>query len=171
MTDPDEQQQTVPDANPTQGEQEEGPTWNWWLLAIPVLALAVLVVVVLYGANVLDPADLGNDVELFHVVIAGVVVLAILFLIELALLLGRHPDHLEDAEEPAPAPETPAARGGEEPPELEAVETDDVLDGKNVLEVSRPPKWAVEAGVYATTYVEVTHDAVLRLEEIVALRP
>lgn len=151
-------------------EHDEGSAWSWWLLVIPIIAVIDLAVVLLYGANVLVPSDLGDGVELFHIVIAGVIVLAILLIAEIALILGRHPDHLEDEEEPAPGPARQAAREGE-PPEWEAVETDDQLDGKHVVEVSRPPKWAVDAGVYATTYVEVTDDDVLRLEEIVALRP
>lgn len=151
-------------------EDQTGPAWSWWLLVIPILAVLDLIIVLLYGANVLVPSDLGEGVELVHIVIAGAIVLAILLIAEIALILGRHPDHLEDADEPAPGPAREAAREGE-PPEWEAVETDDQLDGKHVVEVSRPPKWAVDAGVYATTYVEVSDDNVLRLEEIVALRP
>lgn len=151
-------------------EEDQGSAWSWWLLVIPILAVLDLIIVLLYGANVLVPSDLGDGVELFHIVIAGIIILAILLIAEIALIFGRHPDHLEDEEEPAPGPAREAAREGE-PPEWEAVETDDQLDGKPVVEVSRPPKWAVEAGVYATTYVDVSDDNVLRLEEIVALRP
>ncbi len=151
-------------------DPDEGSAWSWWLLVIPIIAVIDLVLVLLYGANVLVPSDLGDGVELFHIVIAGLIVLAILLIVEIALVLGRHPDHLEDEEEPAPGPDREAARE-DEPPEWEAVDTDDQLDGKHVVEVSRPPKWAVEAGVYATTYVDVSDESVLRLEEIVALRP
>jgi hypothetical protein len=36
--------------------------------------------------------------------------------------------------------------------------------------MARPPKQSVDAGVYATTYVEIDNSHVLRLEEIVAER-
>ena len=151
-------------------DEDEGPGWNWWLIVIPIVAVLTFVLVLLYGANVLVPADLGADVELWHIVVAGVVVLAVLLIVEIVLLVGRHPEHLEDEEEPAPQPEVVAARR-EEAPDLEALATDDEVDGKKVLEVARPPKGAVEAGVYATTYVDLDNSHVLRLEEIVALRP
>lgn len=151
-------------------EDDEGPGWNWWLVTIPIVAVVTFVIVLLYGSNVLVPADLGEDVELFHIVIAGVFVLVALLIVEFALLLGKHPENLEDVPEPAPAPERPAART-DEAPDLEAVSTDDEVEGRRVVEVARPPKWAVEAGVYATTYVAVDRERVLRLEEIVALRP
>lgn len=150
--------------------ERDGPDWNWWLVTIPIVALATLVLVLLYGANTLEPTDLGDEVELFHIVIAGSLVLLALLIVELVLLLGKHPDNLEDEAEPAPAPDLPAARE-DEAPDLEAVSTDDNVEGRQVLEVARPPKWAVDAGVYATTYVPVDTAHVLRLEEIVALRP
>ena len=152
-------------------DEAEPSDWNWWLLTIPILAVITLVVVLLYGMDVLVPSELGEGVELFHVVLAGTFVLVALLIVEFALLMGKHPENLEDDDEPAPAPERPAARHDEEAPDLEAVATDDEVEGRQVVEVARPPKWAVDAGVYATTYVEVNGQHMLRLEEIVALRP
>lgn len=155
--------------------------FDWWLVAIPIVAVVTIVLVLLYGARILDPTAVHESLTVDHVAIAGLVVLAVLFVVELVLLTGGHPDHLEDAEEPAPGPDRPAAR--EDVPsqagqaaaigsegDLEALSTEDRLEGRSVLEMARPPKSDVDAGVYATTYVEVDNGHVLRLEEMVARR-
>lgn len=155
--------------------------FNWWLVAIPIVALATIIIVLLYGARILDPTAIHESLTVDYIAIGGLVVLAILFVIELVLLTGGHPDHLEDDEEPAPGPDRTAAR--EDVPsqasqaaaigsegDLEALSTEDRLEGRSVLEMARPPKSDVDAGVYATTYVEVDNGHVLRLEEIVARR-
>lgn len=155
-------------------------SFDWWLVAIPVVAVATIVTILLFGARILSPSAIHESLTVGHIAIGGVVVLAILFVIEIVLLMGGHPDHLEDEEEPAPGPETTAAREdipaqadanpiGEEG-DLEALATQDRVEGRDVLEIARPPKNDVDAGVYATTYVEVDHSHVLRLEEIVATR-
>lgn len=159
-------------------DEAEGSGFNWWLTVIPALAVLDLVIVLLYGARILSPSDIGSGVEIVHVVIAGAVILVALLVVEAVLLAGGHPDNLEDDDEPAPGPETTAARDDVqeapspdgETPDLEALATDDEVEGRRVLEMARPPKDAVEAGVYSTTYVEVDHDRVLRVEELVAER-
>lgn len=165
-------------AEPVEADETTGIDFNWWLLVIPVLAVLDLVIVLLYGANMLDPQDIHSEAELLHVVIAGGVVLVALLVVEGILLAGGHPDHLEDEDEPAPGPETPAAREDlpEAPspegqtPDLEALATDDEVEGRRVVELARPPKDRVEAGVYSTTYVEIDTERVLRVEELVAQR-
>lgn len=155
--------------------------FNPWLAVIPAVAVATIVVVLLYGARILDPQAVHPDLTVDHVAFAGLGVLAVLFVVEVVMLAGDHPDHLEDEAEPAPGPDAPAAR--EDLPveedelspvgadgELEALATDDRIEGRDVLEMARPPKGEVDAGVYATTYVEVDRARVLRLEEIVARR-
>lgn len=149
---------------------------DWWLLVIPVLALATFVLVLLYGASILHPSSIHPDASLVHVVIVGAVVLVALLIVEGVLLAGGHPEHLEDEEEPAPGPERPAAREDipteedAEEGDLEALSTDDEVEGRKVLELARPPKTAVDAGVYSTTYVEIDRESVLRVEELVAER-
>ncbi len=153
--------------------------FDWWLIAIPIVAIFTIVVVLLFGARIIDPASVHESLTIGHVAITGLVILAILLVLEIVLLMGGHPDHLEDDEEPAPGPDTPAAREdlpvsqaapiGEEG-EFEALATEDRLKGREVLELARPPKNDVDAGVYATTYVDVDNGHVLRLEEIVARR-
>lgn len=159
----------------TEPEEPRSSGWNWWLITIPTLAVITFVVVLLFGANTLQATDLHTDAELWHVVLVGSVIFVILLIVEISLLWGAHPAHLEDEAEPAPGPETPAAREerpaeAEEAEDLEILETDDQVEGRQVLEVARPPKGSVDAGVYATTYVPVDGTHVLRLEEIVALR-
>jgi len=156
-----------------------GQGFNWWLIAIPVVAVLTIAVVLLFGARVLDPSTIHPELTVGQIAIAGLVVLAILLVIEVVLLMGGHPDHLEDEAEPAPAPEEPAARedvpATETQPvgaegDFEALATEDQLEGREVLEMARPPKDDIDAGVYATTYVDVDNGHVLRLEEIVARR-
>lgn len=161
-------------------EQEGGSSFNWWLTVIPVLALLDLIIVLLFAAQMLSTEAIHPELELFHVVVAGLVGLVALLVVEAVLLWGGHPDHLEDEEEPAPGPETSAARE-EAPPEddegsalaagdLETLATADEVEGREVLEMARPPKGVVDAGVYSTTYVEIDPDSVLRVEELVAER-
>ncbi|PSG96996.1 hypothetical protein BRD56_07925 [Thermoplasmatales archaeon SW_10_69_26] len=156
-----------------------GQGFNWWLVAIPVVAVATIVIVLLFGARILDPSSIHESLTVGQIAIGGLVVLVILLVVEVVLLMGGHPDHLEDEEEPAPGPDQPAAR--EDLPEhdtepigaegdFEALTTEDRLEGRDVLEVARPPKDEIDAGVYATTYVEVNNGHVLRLEEMVARR-
>lgn len=156
-----------------------GQGLNWWLIAIPVVAVLTIALVLLFGARILDPSLVHPSLTVGHVAIGGLVVLAVLLVVEVVLLMGGHPDHLEDDEEPAPGPDEPAAR--EDLPDqeatpvgaegdFEALATEDQLEGRDVLEVARPPKDDVDAGVYATTYVDVNNGHVLRLEEIVARR-
>lgn len=171
----DEEPEEAPEAQET-GAETPGARWNWWLVALPVVAVLDLIVVLLYGANMLSVQDIHADAELLHVVLAGLAILLILLVIEAVLLMGGHPENLEDEEEPAPGPETPAAREDVPAPaaekdqaaELEAVETDDEVEGRRVLELARPPKGIVDAGVYSTTYVEIDTEQVLRVEELVA---
>lgn len=164
-----------PEAEPDP-DQGGGSGFNWWLLTIPAVAVVTLVVVLLFAASVIPPSSIHESVGLVHVVIAGAVILLALLIAEIVLLVGGHPDHLEDDEEPAPGPETPAARDdvpAEEPVEagdLETVATDDEVEGRRVLEMARPPKRGVDAGVYSTTYVEIDDARVLRVEELVAER-
>jgi hypothetical protein len=158
--------------------ESKGTSFNWWLVAIPVLALLTFVLVLLFGAGVFEPSSIHESVELVHVALASLAIFVILLVLEFVVMTGSHPENLEDDEEPAPGPDTPAARedvpGGtaqaDEPGDLEALLTDDRLEGRDVLEMARPPKQSVDAGVYATTYVEVDDSRVLRLEEIVARR-
>jgi hypothetical protein len=156
-----------------------GQGFNWWLVAIPAVAVLTIVLVLLFGARILDPSTIHESLTVGHIAIGGLVVLGILLVVEVVLLMGGHPDHLEDEEEPAPAPDEPAAR--EDLPDhettpvgaegdFEALATEDELEGREVLEVARPPKDEVDAGVYATTYVHVNNGHVLRLEEMVARR-
>lgn len=156
-----------------------GQGFDWWLVAIPVVAVATIVLVLLFGARIVDPSLVHESLTVGQVAIGGLVVLAVLLVVEVVLLMGGHPDHLEDEEEPAPGPETPAAREDLPAPDatpvgaegdFEALATEDHLGGREVLEIARPPKNEVGAGVYATTYVEVDNGHVLRLEEIVARR-
>lgn len=161
-----------PDEEPEEPSSERS-AWNWWLLVIPVLALVTAVIVLLYGTFTLQPTGIHESVELWHIVVVGSVVLVGLLIAEIVLMSGGHPDNLEDEEEPAPGPERTAAREDLPDREAEALEmlaTDDEVEGHTVLEVARPPKGTVDAGVYATTYVEVDTGHVLRLEEIVAER-
>lgn len=159
-------------------EQQSEPSWmdqfNWWILVIPALALITFIVVLLFGANVWDPTAIHPDATLLHIVIVGAVILVALLIVEGVLLSGGHPEHLEDDEEPAPGPERPAAREEGEPPEgegdVEILPTDDEVEGRQVLEMARPPKERVRTGVYSTTYVEIDREQVLRLEELVAER-
>lgn len=180
MADEDPEETETPDeASESEADAGRGSAWNWWLLVIPALALLDLIIVGLYGANVLSPADIADSVTLEHIVIGGSVILGILLIAEIVLLAGGHPEHLEDDEEPAPEPDRPAARGdtgvpeaqgGEASSDLEALATDDEVEGRKVLELARPPKAGIDTGVYSTTYVEVDNDRVLRVEELVARR-
>lgn len=167
------------DGNADADEAPSGQTINWWLVAIPVVAVATIVLVLLFGARILDPSTIHESLTVGQIAIGGLVVLAILLVVEVILLMGGHPDHLEDEAEPAPGPDQPAARedlptheaepvGAEG--DFEALATGDKVEDREVLEVARPPKDEVDAGVYATTYVEVNNGHVLRLEEIVARR-
>lgn len=170
---PDEEA-SEPDQAPVEQESWVS-TFDWWLLVIPVLALFTFVVVLLFGASIIHPSSIHPEATLLHVVVAGAVVLVALLIVEGVLLSGGHPDHLEDDEEPAPGPQRTAAREDvpsepSEEGELETVSTDDRVEGRQVLEMARPPKNAVDAGVYSTTYVEVDTDNVLRIEELVAER-
>jgi hypothetical protein len=167
------------DGNTEADEAPDGQGFNWWLIAIPVVAVLTIAVVLLFGARILDPSLIHSSLTVGQIAIGGLVVLAILLVVEVVLLMGGHPDHLEDEEEPAPGPDEPAARDdlpdAEPSPvgaegDFEALATEDHLEGREVLEVARPPKEDVEAGVYATTYVDVDNGHVLRLEEIVARR-
>lgn len=178
MADEQPEADEEPAAEAQEEPEQEGEAFNWWLVVIPVLAFLDLIVVLLYGANILSPQDIHSEAELVHVVLAGLTFLVILLIVEGVLLVGGHPENLEDDAEPAPGPQTPAARTETaeapspegETPDLEALATDDEVDGRSVLEMARPPKAAVEAGVYSTTYVEVDNDRVLRVEELVARR-
>lgn len=159
---------------PLEAEDSWIDRFDWWLLVIPALALVTFVVVLLFGANVLDPTTIHPEASLLHVVIVGAVVLVALLIVEGVLLSGGHPDHLEDDEEPAPGPERSAARD-DAPPEgdgedVEMLATDDEVEGRRVLEMARPPKTRIDTGVYSTTYVEIDTQRVLRLEELVAER-
>lgn len=152
--------------------------FNPWLIVIPAVAVLTIAVVLLFGARILDPTSIHESLGVGHIAIGGLVVLLILLIVEVVLLMGGHPENLEDEDEPAPGPDTPAARddvsgaaaavGAEG--QFEALATDDRLEGRDVLEMARPPKTDVDAGVYATTYVQVDTSRVLRLEEIVARR-
>ena len=153
---------------------------------LPIIAVVDAVVVALYGAGVLDVTDLGDAARVFHVVLVGLAIFVVLLFVEVIMLLrtfggaGGPPtdDDLEaTADEGAgqpegpveAAPEQPAtAWAGDEGPDLEALQTADELEGRQVIEVARPPKTAVESGIYATTYVSVNPKTVLRLEELVA---
>lgn len=158
---------------------DTGQGFSWWLIAIPVVAVLTIAIVLLFGARILDPTAIHSELTVGHIAIGGLVLLAVLLVVEVVLLMGGHPDHLEDEAEPAPGPDEPAARDDlpahEATPvgaegDFEALATADQVQGREVLEVARPPKDDIDAGVYATTYVEVDNGHVLRLEEIVARR-
>lgn len=172
MTEEDEAPDDTVDADP---DQSEGADFNWWLLAIPTVAILTLAFVLLVASAIIPASSIHSSLELLHVVIAGSVVFVALLVVEGVLLAGGHPDHLEDDEEPAPGPERPAARDdipeeAEAAEDLETLATDDEVEGRRVLEMARPPKDLVDAGVYSTTYVEIDGDRVLRVEELVAER-
>jgi hypothetical protein len=164
-----------PDAAEARPQSEEPSGFPWALLAIPAVAMLVLVAVLLAAAQVVLPSSVHPSLELVHVVVVGGVILVVLLIVEAVLLTGGHPDHLEDEAEPAPGPERPAARDDtpdDQPAEgdLETVATEDEVEGREVLEMARPPKGGVDAGVYSTTYVEIDKERVLRVEELVAER-
>jgi hypothetical protein len=155
--------------------------WTWKLSWLPIIAVAVLVGVLLYGAGVLDVTALGDGVRVFHIVLVGVLVFLVLLAIETVLLVRTFADDAPvELEEDAPAPPEPGPEPEPDAPAfapppvagadaVEAVVTADHYDGRNVLEVARPPKSAVEGGIYASTYIPVNGSFMLRLEELVAV--
>lgn len=168
------------------------------LWVLPILAFLVFLwIVLLATGTVLLPAA-EDELSLQEWALAGSAVLVVLLAWELVLLIGRKRSvkagrqAAAAAAEPAEVVEAvPATEGFEAEgfegteeavPEVEAepapaqgyaplheyAVTAEVLQGRRVVEYRRPPKALAAQAVFAKTYIPVSTDLVLRVEEIVA---
>lgn len=145
--------------------------WTLWIL--PTLAVLYFLGIIILA--IMGELPTGRDEEIL--VLAGVALFALIFLVQIPFLLRRRARAREVPEEPlapwsaeeqaAPAPApimAPVVRNDE------LVITDEMQKGFRVLEYSSPAKSENKGAVYAKTYVPVTKEYVLRVENVAADR-
>ena len=135
---------------------------RWTLLILPILALVYFAFVVWLGATRTTLRGVSTDV----LVLAGLALFLLVAVVEVPFFLRRKP-------KAAPPPER---EWQDEPPEPmaaplqddEKLTTDETQQGLRVLEYSAPAKSRNRGAVYAKTYVPVTKEHVLRVENMAA---
>lgn len=142
--------------------------WTLWILP----ALAILYFLLVIALAVFRVQVRGVDTQ--YLVWGGVALFVIVILIELPFFLRRRP--------PAPEPEVPLAPLGEsswqdEPAEPggaaaddERLTTTETQQGLRVIEYNSPAKTRHRGAVYSKTYVPVSKEHVLRVENLSATR-
>ncbi|MGQ0536857.1 MAG: hypothetical protein ACT4PT_12405 [Methanobacteriota archaeon] len=141
-------------------------TGLWALFTISIIYFLWIVLVVTEAIRV-RPLDSVTDAQW---VLSGIVVFLLVLLLEFLYLRKRGVGAAQRAaagvevvaESPVPTRVTKAGIHDE------YVTTNDLYQGKRVLEYSKPPKSQHSEAVYAKTYVDVGGGLALRVEELVA---
>lgn len=130
--------------------------WKLWILpGLAILYFALILAMAIFRVEI-------RNVPMQTLVLGGVAFFALVILIELPLFVRRR---IQAPPAPAPAPGAPLMpmTGDDEP-----VTTTETQQGLRVLEYSAPPKSRNRGAVYAKTYVAVTKEYVLRVENLAA---
>lgn len=131
-------------------------TWVLWIL--PVVGLLLVVLIVAMSLRWI-PYIFTDDMDAWAV--AATAILVFIALIEALLMLRRRPKR----QAPEPVEEAPASQVASD---IELRATSESKEGKRVVEASLPPKSLYAGGIYAKTYVPVSSDVVLRVEDLIA---
>lgn len=148
------------------------PWRSWALWFIPVIATIAFVWILLVAlGQVRTPS-----VPIATWATVGGVLFGVLLLLLILLMIPRRDRAAEElaaaSEIPAETvvPYAPPPRPTTTKIEAEFVATGEQWKGMRVLEVSLPPKSRNKGGVYAKSYVPITGELVLRVEDLVADR-
>lgn len=140
---------------------------RWTLLILPILALLYFAFIVYLGVTRSEVQGVPMD----RLVWGGVGLFALVVLVEVPFFLRRG----GEAPTPAPLPERDWQGEPAEPAPMmralvddERVTTDETQQGLRVVEYSAPAKSRNRGAVYAKTYVPVTKEFVLRVENLAA---
>lgn len=135
---------------------------RWTLLILPVLAALYFLFILYLGITRSQVKGVSTDL----LVLGGLAFFLVVVLLEIPFFLRKK----------AKAAPPPAREWQAEPPEPmaraaaddERLMTDETQQGMRVLEYSAPAKSRNRGAVYAKTYVPVTKEWVLRVEDLAA---
>lgn len=133
--------------------------WKLWILPfIAILYFALILAMAIFRVEI-------RNVPTQTLVLIGVAFFVLVILIELPYFMRRR---VRTEEPPAPAPTQGAASPLGAAGDDEHVTTNESQQGLRVLEYSAPAKSRNRGAVYAKTYVPVTKEHVLRIENLAA---
>lgn len=140
--------------------------WTLWIL--PVLAILYFLLVIALAVLRIQI----RGVEPQYLVWGGVALFVIVMLIELPFFFRRRPPAPEREPPLAPLNESTwqdePAEAGSRAADDELVTTSETQQGLRVIEYSAPAKSRHRGAVYSKTYVPVTKEHVLRVENLSA---